>query len=366
MIMRFICFIGLFFGVSRATVAQDSVQLRGVLETMLAHELTLDSSRLTGFVVGVVDGDSTFCFGFGRLSKLDPRPPDGNTIFEIGGLTHVFAAAALEIFESEGKIDLDLPIAGYLPSEFQFARAATITSRQLLSHTSGLPKLPNNIGDEERDITQPFADYSFENLLEFLQTLPDSVASKSKYLFSHINFAILERVISHISRQPYKDFFEKKSQPQLLTPPSIEGVYTFFGVSKANFTVAQGYNLSALPVPMRRYLSFEGALGLKSNANDLLFFMRKQLTNPILQKSHRIESPTFFDRKTSIGHAWHVIRQRRDTEVVGQSGSTSGMSAAMFFIPRSRKGVVVLSNSKASVNRIAFLILQILTENWKK
>ncbi|MFM2268875.1 MAG: Beta-lactamase [Bacteroidota bacterium] len=363
--MRFICLFVLFFGFSRAMVAQDSAQLRNVLEIMLANELRLDSTKLTGFVVGVVDRDSTFCFGFGRISKLTNRPPDGNTIFEIGGLTHVFVAAALEIFESEGKIDLDLPIAGYLPSDFQFARAAKITTRQLLSHTSGLPKLPNNIGDEERDIAQPFADYSFENLLEFLQTLPESVDAKPKYLFSHINFAILERIIAHISQQPYKDFFEKKLQPQILPPPSIEGVATFFGAPKADFTVAQGYSLSASPVPMRRYLSFEGALGLRSNVNDLLFFMRKQLTNPILQKSHRIESPTFFDRKTSIAHAWHVVRQRRGIEVVGQSGSTSGMSAAMFFIPRSRKGVVVLSNSKASVNRIAFLILQILTENWK-
>jgi CubicO group peptidase (beta-lactamase class C family) len=70
------------------------------------------------------------------LDRPIPARPD--TIYDIASITKLFTAtAALQLVE-QGKLDLDVPIATYLPGLAKtFAGGAT--TRQLLTHTAGFP-----------------------------------------------------------------------------------------------------------------------------------------------------------------------------------------------------------------------------------
>jgi len=78
-------------------------------------------------------------YGFANLEHHVPVHPD--TVFETGSLGMQFTAVAVMLLVEDGKLHLDDPIRKYLPAAPR--TWASITIRQLLNHTSGLPTTPN-------------------------------------------------------------------------------------------------------------------------------------------------------------------------------------------------------------------------------
>jgi CubicO group peptidase (beta-lactamase class C family) len=69
-----------------------------------------------------------------------PMRPD--TVFDLASLTKLCTAIIAVQRAERGELDLDAPVAGYLP-EFAAAGKSAVTVHQLLTHTSGLrPELP--------------------------------------------------------------------------------------------------------------------------------------------------------------------------------------------------------------------------------
>ena len=93
-----------------------------------ALETAHRDGRLYAGAVGVIVG--------GRVAETAVAGADRNTLFEIGSITKMLtAAAAIAI-----GVDLDAPLEELVPGlSFADPRGAQVTSRCLLSHTSGLP-----------------------------------------------------------------------------------------------------------------------------------------------------------------------------------------------------------------------------------
>ena len=77
--------------------------------------------------------------GYGTLDWDDVRPVSPATLWDLASLTKVVATTtAAMILEGEGKLDLEAPVARYLPWFADGdARKAGITVRQLLAHRAG-------------------------------------------------------------------------------------------------------------------------------------------------------------------------------------------------------------------------------------
>ena len=76
----------------------------------------------------------------GRLTDLPPAqrvPMRTDTVFDIASLTKLFTAVLVLREVERDRVALDAPVARYLP-EFAAAGKATVTVRQLLTHTGGL------------------------------------------------------------------------------------------------------------------------------------------------------------------------------------------------------------------------------------
>lgn len=99
-----------------------------------------------GLVVGVVAGDEEVLLGFGERRLGDSRPPDADTLFEIGSITKVFTGTLLAQRIENGELKLDDRVAELLPEDWVLSPAAReITLRHCTTHTSGLPRLPANL-----------------------------------------------------------------------------------------------------------------------------------------------------------------------------------------------------------------------------
>ncbi len=69
-----------------------------------------------------------------------------------------------------GEVSLDDPVVKYLPPGVKMPErnGSSITLVDLATHTSGLPRIPTNF--TPKDLPNPYADHSVEQLYQFLST----------------------------------------------------------------------------------------------------------------------------------------------------------------------------------------------------
>lgn len=86
-------------------------------------------------------GEVVLSRAWGRIDWDDDAPPaDAETLYDLASVTKVAATLpAVMILVEEGRLELDEPIATYLPGWPRDGRRGRITLRHLLGHTSGLP-----------------------------------------------------------------------------------------------------------------------------------------------------------------------------------------------------------------------------------
>src|SRR4029453_8942525 len=120
---------------------------------------------------------------YGALAKGDKRPLDGDTVFEIGSISKVFTSLLLTDMVERGEVALPHPISQYLPAGVKVPErnGKAITLQDLSTHTSGLPRLPNNFNP--KDPSNPYADYSVEQMYQFLSgyALPRDPGGEYEY-----------------------------------------------------------------------------------------------------------------------------------------------------------------------------------------
>jgi len=113
-------------------------------------EMVLEGARLPGLQVAVIrDGQIAYSEGFGVREAGASDAVTRNTVFAANSFSKtMFAYVVLQLVD-EGVIELDRPMASYLPrplADYEFytdladeARADALTPRMALSHTTGFP-----------------------------------------------------------------------------------------------------------------------------------------------------------------------------------------------------------------------------------
>ncbi|NJN87095.1 MAG: beta-lactamase family protein [Leptolyngbyaceae cyanobacterium SL_7_1] len=147
-----------------------SIPSNAEIEAILQQRIDQERQS-TGIVVGVIDRSGQRIIRYGTLDQTNSRPVDGNTLFEIGSITKVFTALVLMDRAERGEVKLDDPISQFLPAVVTppTHNGDEITLRHLATHTSGLPRLPDNLAPA--DWSNPYADYTIEQLYSFLSTM---------------------------------------------------------------------------------------------------------------------------------------------------------------------------------------------------
>ena len=137
---------------------------------------TILAERLEGFeksvsiIVGVIGPEGRRIVAHGSMGMTDPRPVNGDTLYEIGSITKVFTSLLLADMVERGEVALDDPVAKYLPAGVKMPErnGKQITLLDLSTHRSGLPRMPSNFNP--KDPTRPYVDYPVERLYEFLSS----------------------------------------------------------------------------------------------------------------------------------------------------------------------------------------------------
>jgi D-alanyl-D-alanine carboxypeptidase len=166
---------------------------------------------------------------------------DQNARFRIASNTKTFTAAAIMLLDQEGKLHIDDTIASLIPSkgipyvpdtaQYDIPYKASITIRQLLSHTAGVFDVTNELipstcpapyaglnYPEYVFATDPDHQFSPDELVGVNATCQLSYFSPgASYKYSNQGYSILATIIERVSGIPYDQFVIQN----LITPNSL-------------------------------------------------------------------------------------------------------------------------------------------------
>jgi CubicO group peptidase (beta-lactamase class C family) len=163
---------------------------------------SMQQQRIPGLALAVMrDGKIIKAQGFG-LSNIELNVPvSPQTIFQSGSVGKQFTATGIMMLVEEGKVGLDDKVAKYFPGAPDSWNKVTI--RNLLTHTSGIKDYTDKNFDYRRDYTE-------EDLLKILQTLPFDFAPGDKWSYSNSGYMLLGILIHKVTGKFYGDFLQER------------------------------------------------------------------------------------------------------------------------------------------------------------
>src|SRR5262249_37963968 len=110
--------------------------------------------KIPGLAVGIVEGGKlVYSRAFGALKLGDPATPvTADTPFHMASITKPFVATAVMQLVEQAQVDLDARVTRYLPYfRLKDPRSESITVRQMLTHTSGMPDVEDYQWDKPEE-----------------------------------------------------------------------------------------------------------------------------------------------------------------------------------------------------------------------
>ncbi len=324
----------------------------------------INTNKSVGFSVGIIRGEDSAVFGYGRVSLDNGRQPDGDTIYEIGSITKVFTALLLAYMTENGRVNPADSIGQFLPLSVQVPiyDNTEIKLVDLASHMSGLPRIPSNLNNFKDYLTldfvkNPYASYTPSRLYTFLSKHTLKNRPGTQYSYSNLGMGLLGHILARSQTKTYEDMV-------------VSYICNQLGMNDTRITLspdqktrlAQGYqgvsSISHLRLsfPAKNWdiPTLSGAGALRSTVNDLIKFLSANMgiTQTPLNTSmdttqiarHKIKS------NMSIAMGWHIQEpDSQDDAIIWHNGGTGGYSSYMGFNKKHRIGVVILSNSASRV-----------------
>jgi len=171
----------------------------------------LKSATAPGAAVLVVrNGQPVFRRGYGITDLRSIRPIDAETNFRLASFTKQFTATCIMLLAHDGKLHYDDHLTDFFP-EFP-AYGKSITVRNLLNHTSGLP-------DYEDLLMQKYPNTPEEKIPQILDAgvlklLEQQTAAKfpagSTWEYSNSGYVVLALIVEKVSGEPFGQFLHDR------------------------------------------------------------------------------------------------------------------------------------------------------------
>jgi CubicO group peptidase (beta-lactamase class C family) len=339
---------------------QFSERIRTILDQIM------ESFLLPGLAVGIVYQDEiVFAQGFGVKSVITGNAVTCDSLFHLASISKTFVATAILQLVESGHLSLEASLTTYIP-DFKMAddRYRSITLRQMLSHTSGLPDI------EEYLFDQPEVDDLA--LQRFVYSLGDKelvFAPGEKFFYSNTAYDILGYLIAQVSKVSFESYIEE----HILRPLGM--VYSTFLKSQVSPGLATSPHLSLPEVEVSPVYPYQRAHAPSGSLHSSVLelgnwaianlkrgvFNGKQILEP---DSHAllwqpVTSLGDDDPETLEGLSWFIGRYK-GYQTFSHSGGDVGFCTNMVLLPEKSIAIIVLTNTfPAPVKEISSVLLDL-------
>src|SRR5215510_6730008 len=258
--------LGLIFLMPPCHAGAPATHDEGAVRQILQQRID-EKKKGVAIVVGLVDESGSKVISYGKMGVDDPRPVDGDTVFEIGSISKVFTAILLADMVERGEVGLNDPISKYLPKSVRTPtrNGKEITLFDLATQSSGLPRMPANF--TPKDMSNPFADYSVDQMYEFLSGYTLTRDISEKYEYSNFGMGLLGHILALKAGTDY----ETLVLTRICKPLKMEST-TIKLSPELRSRLAAGHSAALKPVANWDIPSLAGAGALRSTTNDMLKF----------------------------------------------------------------------------------------------
>jgi len=325
-------------------------------ETWVEYQLA--TQRIPGASTGVVHDQEVLSMrGYGLANPETQIPATPDTIFSICSISKLFTSVTLMQLRDEGRVRLDNPVAEYLDwfaIEDAHPDDEEITVRNILSHSSGLP----------RESDYPYwsdPDFTFPTRQEIMDRVGDQSTlypASRYYQYSNLGLTLAGEIVTAVSGQDFHD----RVREVVLEPLEMNSTFSEIPAQEWGKRLALGYSeigregtRRALPLFQARGIA--PAAGFASTVSDMTRFAtwqfrllgdgdREILQGSTLREMQRVQwmDP---DWETTRGLGFGVYRSN-DTTYVGHGGACPGYYSRFFLNPKSKVGLIVLTSAIGS------------------
>lgn len=320
------------------------------VELMLRY--LVEDGETPGIVVAFMEADgSTRILSYGSAGP-DARPLESRSIFEIGSINKTFTGVLLAEAIARGEATLDDPVSKFLPDRVTVPslNGREITLLDLTTHTSGLPRLPDN--HEPEDMQNPYADFTVEELYEFLSSHELRRDPGSEWEYSNLAVGLLGHALARASGMSYVDLVRARITDPLgmeMTAYPLDGAVGEW--------MTRGHSDGEVVPYWFATESIQGAGGLRSNVEDMLLYLKANLGPPEsdLERSMRVAQ---IPRRqgggegSQFGFGW-AIRESPSGMILAHGGGTGGFSTYIGYNRDLGVGAIRLTNTTGFGDDIA-------------
>jgi CubicO group peptidase (beta-lactamase class C family) len=300
----------------------------------------LTESHVPAVGIGIIEkGEQKLAKVFGNLKAEIPAPP--NTIFNVASLTKPVTAMVTLKLVSAGKWDLDEPLSKYWidPDIKNDPRHLKLSTRIVLSHQTGFPNWRWDNGS---------------NVLSF------EFDPGSKYRYSGEGFEYLRRAIE----AKFGKSLEELAGMYLFRPIAMTN--TWFTVNKsilsrfASWHDKEGKN--TYETKMRTDVS--AADDLMTSVEDYVKFGVDVLKGAGLSEelfADMVRPQVHVKDHIDYGLGWMIVKDLPNDEyALVHTGSDMGVRTAVILLPKSQRGLVVMTNGDRGMEVIRKVVSESL------
>jgi serine-type D-Ala-D-Ala carboxypeptidase/endopeptidase len=329
----------MFLGLVAATVALSAETDHTQLVDVQIRPL-VDSDSIVGCVVGIYDNGRQEVYAYGEVKRGSGEKPSGDTIYEIGSMTKVFTGTLLGDLVNRGIVKLDAPLQDFMPSgvTLRTVKDHPALLVDVASQCSGLPRMPDNFSP--RDPRHPYADYSADDLFEFLRKF-EFTRPPGTYEYSNLGMGLLGTLLARKAGKSYEQLLVER----ICGPLAMNDTRITLSDDQQK-RLAPPYNAELQPEENWEFDALAGCGAIRSTVNDLL----KLVAASLADNEHPVTAAirTAWKKhcgkpgEIGVGLGWHIAR---DNVTRWHNGQTGGYSSVLFVYPPKKLGVVVLSNT---------------------
>lgn len=311
---------------------------KSTLEKELREATAGDSAGVAVLVAR--DGEILFEAGFGLADLESKAPVTPQTKFRIGSVTKQFTAAAVLKLCEEGRMSLDDTLAKYFP---EFPNGASISIRQLLTHTSGLHSYTEKPEFKERvkEAIEP------TRLIDwFKNDLPD-FAPGAGFHYNNSAYFLAGEIVAQASGKPLGEYLREvffdplgmKDTGVYVNASPPEGMARGYSFSEEKFAPAVDWDMSWAG----------GAGALYSTVRDLHRWNEALHGGSVVSKDSLQAAITPVTLPEGVdgmkyGLGLTLLEVNR-LPAIGHGGGLDGWSSILYRLPQQNASIVVLANA---------------------
>ena len=305
----------------------------------------MQDKKIPGLQIAIIKNNKIIkTANYGIANIQDNILVTDNTVFTINSMTKSFVGVAIMQLVEKGKLALSDKASSHIPDLPDAWLGITI--KQLLTNTSGLPKI--ELG------TSLISPEGEEASWLLVKTLPMAAKANTQFQYTSTNYLLLGKIITHVSGKAFTDFITQNQLAKVgMNRTESAGFTHFQGVipqQARGYTFYLGNELNTTQYEISPLL--RASAGMNSNVKEIARWVIALQKGQLLNEASSLKalwSPAVLDSGETAGFdrllngyalGWQVIGREEHPAVA----SVGGDRAALVIYPEDDLSIIVLTN----------------------